>query len=103
MAGRDSALASLGTMGRTDRPGLAAVNVGDRQKGRLRFPSVIDVPAEAGAVAEALRSALSPGFRVQQAGQDTLGDGHAAERIRSVLEAWRPPRPPIKRASCGPP
>ena len=43
---------------------LPAVNVGDRQKGRLRSANVIDVPRPNPAnVARALRRALSPSFR----------------------------------------
>jgi UDP-hydrolysing UDP-N-acetyl-D-glucosamine 2-epimerase len=78
---------------------LPTVNVGDRQKGRLRPRSVIDVPADAVAVADGLRRALEPSFRAALGPCDSLGDGRAAERIRDVLCSWQPPNPPVKRAT----
>jgi UDP-hydrolysing UDP-N-acetyl-D-glucosamine 2-epimerase len=78
--------------------GLPAVNVGDRQKGRLRGANVVDVPPEAGPVAAALRSALDPRFRDSLRGLPSpYGDGHSTERIVGVLERWAPPCPPRKR------
>lgn len=79
--------------------GLPAVNVGDRQKGRLRGDSVIDIPPERRAIAEALRRSLDPAFRGGLAKESPLGDGHSAERIRDVLLDWTPPSPPRKRWS----
>lgn len=67
--------------------GVPAVNVGDRQKGRLRSPAVIDCAADPAAVAAALRRALDPAFRAGLAAHsDPLADGRAAERIVAVLE-----------------
>ena len=78
---------------------LPAVNVGSRQKGRLRAPNVIDVEPEGTEVTKALRCALDPSFRLSigDASRSAFGDGHAAERILSILASWTPPRPPIKR------
>lgn len=63
------------------------VNVGDRQRGRLRAASVIDVAAEESAIAEAVDRALDPRFR---AGWPPVlsryGVGDAATRIVDVLE-----------------
>lgn len=68
--------------------GVPVVNVGDRQAGRLRSPGVIDCPLEAGAVAAAIARALSPDFQAMARSQPALfGDGHAGERIVSILEA----------------
>ena len=68
--------------------GIPVVNVGDRQAGRLRSPGVIDCPLEAGAVAAAIARALSPEFQALARNQPVLfGDGHAGERIVSILEA----------------
>ena len=79
--------------------GLPAVNVGERERGRLRGANVIDVPAGGDAIAAALRRALDPRFRSTLKGTASpFGDGQAAARIRDILLAWRPPRPPIKRA-----
>lgn len=63
------------------------VNVGDRQKGRLRAPSVIDCAPSVAAVAAALRRALSPAFRRRNClGVTPYGDGRTAARILSALK-----------------
>jgi UDP-hydrolysing UDP-N-acetyl-D-glucosamine 2-epimerase len=65
---------------------LPVVNVGDRQKGRIRAAGVIDVPGELDAVREAVRTALDPDFRAELVGTgNPFGDGHASERISGVL------------------
>jgi UDP-hydrolysing UDP-N-acetyl-D-glucosamine 2-epimerase len=80
---------------------LPCVNVGDRQKGRLRGANVIDVWPDAGAVTAALKQALSPEFRASLAGTSSpYGDGHSAERIVNILASWAIPDPPRKRATC---
>jgi UDP-hydrolysing UDP-N-acetyl-D-glucosamine 2-epimerase len=77
--------------------GLPVVNVGDRQKGRLRSAHILDVPADAAAIEAALRRAIDPAFRSQLASaKGVLGDGRAGERIIAVLRQWSPPRPPRK-------
>jgi UDP-N-acetylglucosamine 2-epimerase len=76
---------------------LPAVDVGDRQAGRRREANVIDAPADADAVAAALRRALEPAFRTSlAAGHPTLLDGRAGARIAAIIAAWRPPIPPRK-------
>jgi UDP-hydrolysing UDP-N-acetyl-D-glucosamine 2-epimerase len=76
---------------------LPTVNVGDRQKGRIRCPSVIDAPAATDAIVSALGRALEPGFRAGlRPEQAPFGDGHAAERIIALLRGWTPPVPPRK-------
>jgi UDP-hydrolysing UDP-N-acetyl-D-glucosamine 2-epimerase len=66
--------------------GLPVVNVGDRQRGRLRAANVLDVPAEREAIAEAIRRALDPAFRAGLAALvNPYGDGAAAPRIARVL------------------
>ncbi len=78
--------------------GLPAVNVGDRQAGRVRGVNVIDSPPVASAIAQALRLALRPEFRsAARAAPSPFGDGRSAERILEVLRNWTPPKPPIKR------
>ena len=64
----------------------AAVNVGDRQAGRLRASSVIDAPEERSAIRAALARALSPEFR-SALPQTTspYGSGNASARIRDTL------------------
>lgn len=62
------------------------VNLGDRQRGRVRADSVIDVPEEAEAIAAAIGKALSPSFREQTLRtQSPYGGGGAAERILECL------------------
>jgi len=67
--------------------GLPAVNIGDRQRGRLRAPNVIDVGHGPGDILAGIRRALEPGFRRSLAGMvNPYGDGRAAPRIVEVLE-----------------
>lgn len=78
--------------------GLPAVNVGQRQLGRLRGANVIDVEdGDPDAVASALRSALDPATRQHLAGTSSpYGDGRSAARIIDILANWTPPNPPRK-------
>ena len=65
---------------------LPVVNLGDRQKGRLRAANVLDAPFEATAIVAAVQTARTPEFRTQAAGQESFfGDGHAAERLVELL------------------
>ena len=66
--------------------GVAVVNIGDRQKGRLRAPSVIDCVSEEAAIECALETALSPQFLERaKIRANPYGDGHAASKIVDVL------------------
>ena len=77
--------------------GLPAVDVGLRQAGRARGANVIDAPAEADAVAEALRRALTPAFRdVARTATPALADGRAGARIADIIAGWHPSSPPTK-------
>lgn len=69
--------------------GVPTVNIGDRQKGRLRASSIIDCPTEADAIAEAIRLALSVDL-LRPAATDTppYGHGGAASRIHAALRDW---------------
>lgn len=62
--------------------GTPVVNIGDRQRLRERNPNVADVAPEAGAIEEALRSALGHG---RWPCDNLWGDGRAGERIASLL------------------
>lgn len=66
---------------------LAAVNVGIRQKGRLRAANVIDVPHDKEAILKAIRKALfDEGFREGLLKiRNPYGDGRASVRIAEVL------------------
>jgi UDP-hydrolysing UDP-N-acetyl-D-glucosamine 2-epimerase len=75
--------------------GVPVVNVGDRQRGRLRFGPVTDVPASEPSITGALRNALA-------GGRGSPGDGGyppppVAPRIVDALRRWQIPRPPRKR------
>lgn len=66
--------------------GVPTVNVGDRQKGRLQAPSVINCAPERQAILEAISLALSPAFKTNIATKENpYGDGGAAARIAKVL------------------
>jgi GDP/UDP-N,N'-diacetylbacillosamine 2-epimerase (hydrolysing) len=60
---------------------LPAVNVGRRQEGRERDPSVIDCEPTVEDVSRALQRALEPEFAESLPPGGRLGDGHAGERI----------------------
>jgi UDP-N-acetylglucosamine 2-epimerase (non-hydrolysing)/GDP/UDP-N,N'-diacetylbacillosamine 2-epimerase (hydrolysing) len=65
---------------------LPAINIGIRQQGREHAANVIDIPANADAITAAISQARSPGFRLSLAGmKNPYGDGHAAEKIATVL------------------
>jgi UDP-hydrolysing UDP-N-acetyl-D-glucosamine 2-epimerase len=70
---------------------LPVVNVGERQQGRERGANVIDVVAERGAIAKAIRRALSEEFRRSLEGMtNPYGDGRAAPRMVEVLATLPP-------------
>jgi UDP-N-acetylglucosamine 2-epimerase (non-hydrolysing)/GDP/UDP-N,N'-diacetylbacillosamine 2-epimerase (hydrolysing) len=62
--------------------GIPTVNIGDRQKGRLRAASVIDCVPEGHAIREAIDNALARG---KQPTVNPYGDGHAAQRMLDIL------------------
>jgi UDP-hydrolysing UDP-N-acetyl-D-glucosamine 2-epimerase len=65
---------------------LPVVNIGDRQRGRLRAINVIDVGHGRAEIAAGIARALDPGFRRRLAGlPNPYGDGRAAPRIARVL------------------
>lgn len=71
--------------------GLPVVNVGERQRGRLRVGNVIDVGGDATAIRAALATALDPAFRQSLAGlRNPYGDGRASARIVEALRELEP-------------
>jgi UDP-hydrolysing UDP-N-acetyl-D-glucosamine 2-epimerase len=66
--------------------GLPVVNIGARQRGRLRGANVIDVEPARDEILRGIETALTPEFR-QRAGAfaNPYGDGGAAPRIVEVL------------------
>lgn len=77
--------------------GATVINVGDRQRGRLRYGHVVDVPA----VAEDIRRALSAAVVAPRPGPATGSDaypiGPAGPRIVEAIAQWTPPVPPRKQ------
>lgn len=66
---------------------LPVVNIGDRQKGRVRGRNVIDVEYSRASILEGIRRAIDPAFRVGLRGLCNPYDhGGAAERIVEVLK-----------------
>jgi UDP-N-acetylglucosamine 2-epimerase (non-hydrolysing)/GDP/UDP-N,N'-diacetylbacillosamine 2-epimerase (hydrolysing) len=62
--------------------GTPTVNIGDRQKGRLRAPSVIDCAPARQDIRAAIAEAMARG---RQTVDNPYGNGHAAEGILDVL------------------
>lgn len=75
--------------------GVPVVNVGDRQRGRLRYGPVTDVPANTGAIACALSNAVCAA-RNQPGHDQAYPAGPAAPRVLKALQEWTIPRPPRK-------
>jgi UDP-hydrolysing UDP-N-acetyl-D-glucosamine 2-epimerase len=68
--------------------GIPTVNIGNRQKGRLRAASVIDCEPNAGAIADAIGRAMTLNCSNVK---NPYGDGHAAERVVAVLRGVENP------------
>ena len=63
------------------------VNIGDRQRGRLRATSVIDCLADENSITEAIESIFSPGFLTRlPAVENPYGNGGASEAILELIE-----------------
>ncbi|MDX2221456.1 MAG: UDP-N-acetylglucosamine 2-epimerase, partial [Rhodospirillaceae bacterium] len=74
------------------------VNIGDRQKGRLRAASVIDCAEDAGSISAAIAQALDPTFRAGAAHvAPPYGRGGAATRIAAILADCDPAQLSRKR------
>lgn len=77
--------------GFTEAPalGIPVVNIGDRQKGRLRAASVIDCPEETNAITESVRKAISQRFRDNARDTDSpYGSGGASRAILETLASF---------------
>ena len=66
--------------------GLPAVNIGARQRGRLRGANVIDVAPSREEILRGIEAAQAPAFRARaRAAANPYGDGSAAPRIVDIL------------------
>ena len=67
--------------------GIPTVNIGDRQKGRVRAASVIDCAADKTSILKAIHKGLSHDFRAScRRVKNPYGEGNVAEKIVSVLK-----------------
>jgi len=74
--------------GLTEAPSfrVGTINIGDRQRGRLKAASVIDCTPDRSSIGVALAKLYSPTFRAGLAGvHNPYGEGGASERIVAVL------------------
>lgn len=69
--------------------GKGTVNIGERQRGRLRAASVIDCNASRASIVAALGQLSSPGFQATLGGvRNPYGEGGASEKIVAVLRDY---------------
>lgn len=65
---------------------VPTVNIGDRQKGRMRAESIIDCPPEREAIRRAMQRAMTPAFcSIAAHTVSPFGDGHTSEKILAEL------------------
>jgi UDP-hydrolysing UDP-N-acetyl-D-glucosamine 2-epimerase len=77
----------------TPSAGTPTVDIGDRQRGRPRAPSVLHCGEDAEEIARTIERALTPEMaEVAGRRQNPYGSGQASERILDVLLACDPPR-----------
>ncbi len=74
--------------------GKPAVNIGDRQKGRLQATSVINCVQESGAIAEAILQALASDC---SGAVNPYGDGNSSSRIKDRLKQIAEPSALLKK------
>jgi len=68
---------------------LPVVNIGDRQKGRIRAKNVIDSCNDANSIKNALKKAVSSSFvRSLKGMRNPFGDGHANQRIMKKIKTF---------------
>lgn len=66
--------------------GKGTINIGERQRGRVRAESVIDCPPERAAIVAALAQLYSPAFQAKLKGvRNPYGDGGASERVVETI------------------
>ena len=66
---------------------IPSVNIGSRQEGRLKAPSIIDCDTSTIQILEAIKLALSKHFRHQIKNvKNPYGDGGASQKIVNILE-----------------
>lgn len=77
--------------------GRATVNIGDRQKGRIRTAAVIDCACDKDAITSSIEKALSPGFQKNVAASNVFGiPGQVGAFIADSLASLPIPERPNK-------
>jgi GDP/UDP-N,N'-diacetylbacillosamine 2-epimerase (hydrolysing) len=65
----------------------ATINIGDRQKGRIKAASVIDCASDETSIVSAIQKAISPEFQFPLAHMvSPYGDQNSSDKIIEVLE-----------------
>jgi len=68
---------------------IGTINIGDRQKGRIKAESVIDCKPIYEDIKRALKILYSPSFKEKlKKVKNPYGDGNAALRIKKILKEW---------------
>jgi len=63
------------------------VNIGDRQKGRIRCDSIIDCEPDSESISEAIEALFSPEFKTKLgAMSDIYGDGDTSRKILEIIK-----------------
>jgi UDP-N-acetylglucosamine 2-epimerase len=71
--------------------GIATVNIGDRQSGRLKADSVIDCAPIASEIRDAIGRACSGGFeKIRKNARNPYGSGDASGQILKILKGVDP-------------
>jgi GDP/UDP-N,N'-diacetylbacillosamine 2-epimerase (hydrolysing) len=66
---------------------IATINIGDRQKGRLKANSVIDCNPEKNSLSQGFKKAFSPEFKVLlESVENPYGNGNASANILPILK-----------------
>ena len=85
---------SLRTFSRTNRSYSgcdiqATINIGDRQKGRVKAASIIDCNPEENSIREAFNKLYSEDFqKIIQKVENLYGDGKSASQIKHILKHY---------------
>jgi UDP-N-acetylglucosamine 2-epimerase len=67
--------------------GVPTVNIGDRQKGRLRTPSIVDCTSDIDSITAAIQTTVQPTFRKRMKNQALpYGKPGTASRIKTILK-----------------
>lgn len=69
--------------------GIPTVNIGSRQDGRLRSPSIVDCDFTEGNISKAIKTVLSEEFLADSKNQDhPYGNGNTSEQIIRILKEF---------------